>query len=174
MFDKLVLPLTKCSKDSSEKNLTLRFPLFLGNVFKILPSNAGKTTNRLQDSSWFHLRAMPWAALSHIKLGTSRLLWNCPPLHLKSCKEKALVVHDALLVLNQEIALYCLISMAFVGPTVVAWASRAHRPYTICIQSKDGNPGHPQIHQLVSLKNCSLNVHNPNDQLILQNCVINS
>ena len=49
-FDKLVLLPAKCSKESPEANLTVRFPLFLVALFKILPLNAGKPANRLQDS----------------------------------------------------------------------------------------------------------------------------
>lgn len=64
-FDELILLPMKCSKESSEGNPALRFPLFLATVFKILPPNVGKTTNGLQDSSWFHLRAMPWAAVTY-------------------------------------------------------------------------------------------------------------
>lgn len=52
---------------------------------------------------------MPCAALTHIKHGTSRLLQNCPLLHLE--KEKVMVVQDTLLLgLHQEIALDCLIN----------------------------------------------------------------
>lgn len=49
-YDKLVLLPAKCSKESPEANPTLRFPLFLVALFKILQLHRGKPSNKLQDS----------------------------------------------------------------------------------------------------------------------------